>query len=180
MKIIGQPSADKKPVFDRIREGGVAVHTRFIAEMFEPLWTAAVRYAVDPVGVVAQSIKETAGGTFPRKVQPWFFNTCGLRVRYIDNVVALLDRPNEPADREHPLTHQMFGSWDEGALAHVQHLRAYAGCPVPEDEVVDPRYRYVIGLHSLTDFEELGGKWAGSPTYGTELVAIARKLQGVF
>lgn len=176
MRIIDHPSEDKAAVFARLREGAVSVHTRFLAEMFEPLWTAAVRYAVDPVGVVAQSVKETGGGYFPRKVQPWFHNTCGLRVRYIDNVVSLLGTD----DREHPLTHQMFGSWEEGALAQVQHLRAYAGCPVPDDEVVDPRYRYVVGKHTLVDFEELGGNWAGSATYGVEVVEIARRLQGVF
>lgn len=183
MRIMGPPTGDRQAVLDRVI--AEEVHPRFIGDMFPALWAAGLRYAVDPVGMVAQAIKETGGGEFPRKVAPWFHNPCGLRVRYLDAVRALLAQLGSITDPEHPLTHHQFGSWTEGARGHAQHLRAYAGCPVPGDELVDPRYGLIIGQHRLVEFEELGGKdpagrtkWAGSPTYGAELVAIARRLQG--
>ena len=61
-------------------------------------------------------------------------------------------------------------------MAQVQHLRAYAGWPV-DGLIVDPRYVWVIGKHRCETFQELGGKWAPSATYGTELVAIANRLR---
>jgi len=183
---MGPPTGDRQAVLDRVI--AEEVHPRFVADMFPALWSAGLRYAVDPVGMVAQAIKETAGGSFPRKVQPWFHNTCGLRVRdlvAVRGLLAVLAGPSLPLDGEHPLTHHQFGSWAEGAHAHAQHLRAYTGCPVPEIERVDPRYEVVFGYHQLGEFEELGGKdaagrtkWAGSPTYGVELVAIAHRLLG--
>ena len=182
MRIMGPPTGDRQAVLDRVI--AEEVHPRFVADMFPALWSAGLRYAVDPVGMVAQAIKETAGGSFPRKVQPWFYNTCGLRVLHLDQVRNQL-RALGSTDLEHPLTHHQFGSWLEGAHAHAQHLRAYTGCPVPEGERVDPRYEVVFGYHQLGEFEELGGKdpagrtkWAGSATYGAELVAIAHRLLG--
>lgn len=177
MRIIGPPSESRALVEGRLREFPIAIHTRFFGEMFPALWSAAERYLVDPVGVVAQSIHETGGGMFPRKVKPWFHNTCGLRVRYVNDVQALLAELG-PVDGEHPLTHQMFANWEEGALAHVQHLRAYAGWPVVGDPIVDPRYTYVLGRHAVENFDELGGKWAPRLGYGTDVVRIARMLQG--
>lgn len=139
--------------------------------MFPALWWAAVRYGVDPVGVVAQSWKETGGGHFTGRVKPLFYNTCGLKIRHLDLFPGVTDGDN-------PLAHQMFPNWTIGALAHVQHLRAYAGWAVPEDELFDPRYVYVIGRDPVDTFEELSGKWAPSPTYGQEIVRLAQQLAG--
>jgi hypothetical protein len=129
-------------------------------------------YGIDPVGVVAQSHKETGGGKFGGKARPEFYNTCGLKIRHQPLFPGVTDGDN-------PLAHAMFASWQVGAVAHVQHLRAYAGWPVPDtDLVVDPRYVFVIGRYACEDFAELGGKWAPSASYGTELETVARQLQG--
>ena len=171
MRIIGPPSAERHVVKAGLT-GDPTVHPRFYQEMFDHLWDAAVGYNIDPVGVVAQSYKETGRGHFGGAVQPGFRNTCGLKVRYVGMVKAILGT----ADDDHPLLHQQFPSWRAGAEAHVQHLRAYASWPV-DDLVVDPRYEWVAGgYYRLENFEELSGRWAPSPTYGQELVAIARKL----
>jgi hypothetical protein len=170
MRIIGPPSATPALVMHNLMKDNPA--PRFVGEIFPPLWDAAQRLFIDPVGVIAQAYKETGGGTFTRKVKPWFYNTGGIQIRHKDEVTKLLGT----TDPEHPLLHAMFPSWEAGALAHVQHLRGYAGWPVT-DMVVDPRYVYVVNRHQVENFEELGGTWAPSPTYGTELVAIARRLQ---
>jgi hypothetical protein len=76
-----------------------------------------------------------------------------------------------------PLAHQLFPNWEVGSAAHAQHVRAYAGWPVSgRDMIVDPRYGLVIGKHTLTHWAELGGKWAPSPTYGTEIENLMQKL----
>lgn len=164
MNIIGAPSASYDAVASRVPRG------RFHDEMFDPLWSAAVDRGVDPVGVVAQSMKETGNGSFGGQVKPQFYNTCGLKVRHLGIY------PEVNGDL--PLAHQMFPNWRVGAIAHVQHLMAYAGHAVNHEPIVDPRYVWVIGKHSAVHFEELGGKWAPSSGYGSELVAIARKLRG--
>lgn len=168
MRIIGPPSADRQAVFDRLKES--SVHTRFLDEMFGPLWAAGEAYGIDPVGIVAQSYKETGGGQFGGRVLPGFFNTCGLKIRQ----PGIL--PGTEGDQ--PLAHAMFANWAVGAEAHVQHLCAYAGQPLRSWLVVDPRYVWVVGRYRLEAFEELGGRWAPSLTYGDELMAIARRLQG--
>lgn len=169
MRIIGPPSATKDLVVGRLA-AFTNIHQRFIAEMFAPLWTAGEEYGIDPVGVVAQSFKETGGGQFAGKVPAGFFNTCGLKIRQ----PGIL--PGTEGDQ--PLAHSLFASWEVGAAAHVQHLRAYAGWPVTAALVVDPRYVWTLGRYRLENFEELGGRWAPSPSYGDEVVALARRLQG--
>lgn len=164
MRIIGPPSADFDTVYSRLG----AASQLFLNDMLPALWQAAVDYGIDPVGVVAQSYKETGGGNFGGKVKPGFFNPCGLKVR--DQTLS----PELAGDN--PLAHAMFPSWEVGAAAQAQHLRAYAGWPV-DGLIVDPRYVWVIGKHRCETFEELGGRWAPSASYGTELVVIANRLR---
>lgn len=166
MRIIGPPTADEDYIPALTTMGATPLFMNTIAPA---LWLAAVRYGLDPVGVVAQSFKETGGGTFRGKVKPEFCNPAGIKIRYQALYPGITDGDN-------PLAHAMFPNWEVGAEAHAQHLRAYAGWPVP-GLIVDPRYTFVIGKHFCENFEDLSGKWAPSPTYGDELVTIARKLQ---
>lgn len=148
------------------------------AEIMRAVWEASLRYGIDPVGAVAQAWKETGRGTFERRpgvpgaVRAEFRNPCGLKIRHPGLFPGV-------TDGDEPLAHAMFGSWETGAHAHVQHLCAYAGQPLPAGTIiVDPRYTLVRKPYAET-FEELSGRWAPSPTYGQELVQIARHLQGV-
>jgi N-acetylmuramoyl-L-alanine amidase len=168
MRIIGPPSASADIVLAHLATH-FSVHARFTAEMFPALWEAGEKYSIDPVGVVAQSYKETAGGKFTGVVRPEFYNTCGLKIRHLGVL------PEASGDL--PLAHSMFASWEVGAEAHVQHLRAYAGWPVDRGLIVDPRYRYVTGSR-LENWSELGTRWAPSPTYGTEIETIMTQLRG--
>ena len=73
-----------------------------------------------------------------------------------------------------------FGSIEEGIIAQVQHLKAYAstlsvnitygGSPL------DPRFNYVTKGCAPT-VELLSGHWATSSTYGTEIVQIIQRIK---
>jgi len=148
--------------------------TLFRSQMLPELWTAAVHYGVDPVGMVAQSGHETGWGTYMGKVKPWFYNTAGIKCRHHLDSVALIPS----TDGEHPLAHQQFPSWEVGALAHAQHLRAYCNVPVA-DLVVDPRYSFVIGRHQAVRWADLSGKWAVPGVgYGEHLEETMERLRG--
>lgn len=189
MRILGPSSASYSTVVRNLNAflsnpsdppipGLLASTDIFRSAMVPALWSAAVRYGLDPVGVIAQSHKETGGGTFLGKVKPTFYNTCGLKIRH----QGILGTPDDPTVGEQPLAHAMFPNWQVGAEAHAQHLRAYAGYPVEEEDperlIVDPRYPLVVGKHRCESFEDLSGKWAiPGKTYGEEIVTTARKLQ---
>ena len=62
-----------------------------------------------------------------------------------------------------------------GVRAHIQHLKAYATREPLNQELVDPRYRYVkLGIaptvHGLT------GRWAMDMHYGKKITAILKHL----
>lgn len=171
MRIIGLPSADLSTVRANLaRMGATAL---FLDDILPAVWQAALHYAVDPVGAVAQSYKETGGGKFLGKVKPAFRNTCGLKKR--EELRRLYPGIT---DGDNPLAHADFPSWEIGAMAHVEHLRAYAGCPVRQP-VQDYRYDLVAGKHRCEHFSDLNGKWAGvnGKTYGDEVEVIANKLR---
>lgn len=170
MRILGPPSGARETVLSRLATIGAT--PLFIQQMFPALWAAALKYSVDPVGVVAQSFKETGGGSFKRLVLPNFYNTAGLKLRH--------PNANIGTAGEVTLAHSQFVSWAHGAEAHVQHLLAYAGTLDMSGAsylVVDPRAAFVVtNGYRVEQFEELGGKWAPSLSYGAELVAVAQSL----
>lgn len=168
MRIIGPATATRELVT------GVVANTIkaapiFLADILPALWAAAERNIIDPVGVIAQSGKETGWGRFGGAVTPQHYNTAGVKVRH-------LGYGGLTTDGDAQLAHAAFASWEVGALAHVQHLRAYAGWPVL-GLVVDPRYWLVVNQR-CENWADLGGKWAPSATYGTEIEATMRQLQG--
>ncbi len=174
MRIIGPPSTDLDNVLFNLSVDTNGVHPRFIDQMVNPLWDAAMKYTIDPVGVIAQAYKETGMGNYTGKVKPEFFNTCGLKVRYQNLNFTEYANP-QPLLGDQPLAHAMFANWQVGAIAHVQHLRAYAGWPI-DDMVIDPRYTYITNKW-CENFEDLSGKWAPALDYGQKIVEIARRLQ---
>jgi hypothetical protein len=170
MRILGPPSGTRETVLSNL--SGLDAAPLFTLQMFPALWSAAVKYSVDAVGVVAQSFKETGGGSFKRLVLPNFYNTAGLKLRHPNASIGTAG--------EVTLAHSQFVSWPHGAEAHVQHLLAYAGTLDMSGVsylVVDPRAAFVVGRYRVETFEELGGKWAPSASYGTEIVEIADRLR---
>lgn len=175
MRIIGPPSAALSLVTERINAMGASVHPRFLTEMVEPLWSAGLLYAIDPVGLVAQSAKETGWGNFRGAVPALFMNTCGLKVREPAYVKSVIGTTND----DHTLLHAQFPSWRIGAIAHAQHVRAYAGWPVADgDDVYSPRYHLVVGKSRLENWSEFGsGRWAPAADYGVRVEEIMARLR---
>lgn len=168
MRIIGPPSAPQATVLAAL--GKLNPAPLFVQDIAPALWQAGLDYTIDPVGMIAQSYKETGAGRFGGAVDARWCNTAGIKVRYVGKVPGV-------DDGDRPLAHQQFPGWRVGARAQAQHLRAYAGWPLdPAELVVDPRYDYVTGQR-CEQWEDLGGRWAPSPTYGAEVVVLARTLQ---
>jgi hypothetical protein len=154
MKMVGPPSATKEHVSGEL--AGMSPTPLFTQHIFPALWDAGLHYCIDPVGLVAQSYKETGAGAFGGKVSPRFYNTAGIKVRHTDIFPGT-------TDDDRPLAHQMVSNWEVGAAAHAQHVRAYAGCPISGELIVDPRYVWVNGKFKLTEWSDLSGNWAPLP-----------------
>src|SRR5690349_4802581 len=148
MRVLGPPSGTRETVLSRLATIGAT--PLFTQQMFPALWAASLKYSVDAVGVVAQSFKETGGGSFKRLVLPNFYNTCGLKLRH--------PNANIGTAGEVTLAHSQFVSWAHGAEAHVQHLLAYAGTLDMSGVsylVVDPRAVFVVANgYRVETFEE--------------------------
>lgn len=172
--IMGRPTLDYAALEAAARAQDSA--TLFWESVVPALWAACLRYGIDPVAAVAQSGHETAWGRFPRLTQPWHRNTCGLKLRDFRPTMAALGI----ATSEHALCHQQFASWDEGAEAHAQHLRAYCQVPVA-GLIVDPRYPLVMAANASTgrapavSLRDLDA-WAGAEGYGDRLELAADRL----
>ena len=62
-----------------------------------------------------------------------------------------------------------------GVRAHIQHLKAYASDAPLNQELVDPRYRYVR-LGSSPAIQGLAGTWAADTSYAEKIDAILKRL----
>lgn len=151
----------------------------FREQMLDPLWKMALKYQLEPVGVIAQSGHETGWGSFSRAVRPEMHNTCGLKWHdsWRRQIVKL------PEEGEHTLSHAAFPNWMCGADAHCQHILAYMGVELPTWQVVtDPRYPLALakahavgGAMKWSDLKD--GRWSTGPSYG---LAIERILRDTF
>jgi len=172
-RIIGPASASREAVWAALADPARNVTPLFLEQMFPVLWVVAEDYGIDPVGVVAQSGKETGWGRFAGLVRPAFHNTCALKLA--EDQQAMFPGIT---DGDRPLAHAIFPSWWVGAEAHVQHLRAYAGWPV-SSTIVDPRYELALSRTPdrwVEQFSGLGGRWAPSTTYGTQIETIMDEI----
>lgn len=175
MRIIGPPSVTYDVPLVWASKNASELFTN---QMLPALWGEAILYGIDPLGVIAQSFKETAGGTFPGKVKADFCNPCGLKVRVQALTFTEYPGSTQPLLGDQPLAHQIFQNWRVGARAHVQHLRAYTGWPLPVDDLlVDPRYSYVVGKYRCENWSDLSGKWAPAADYGSTLETIISRIK---
>ncbi len=70
-----------------------------------------------------------------------------------------------------------FPDVQTGALAHVQHLKAYGSTQPLSTALVDPRFKYVK-RGSAPTVKSLTKKWAADPDYGDKLMKYYRALWG--
>nr|WP_307723641.1 glucosaminidase domain-containing protein [Tenuibacillus multivorans] len=104
----------------------------------------------------AQAMHETDYLRFTGVVQPEQNNYCGLGATGPDNPGASFETP------------------EEGVLAHIQHLYAYASTePLPDEyPLVDPRFDLVT-RGSAPAWTDLNGKWAvPGDNYGQSILDL--------
>ncbi|MDO5017963.1 MAG: cell wall-binding repeat-containing protein [Lagierella massiliensis] len=126
-------------------------------------YSISVERGVDPAVTYAQSAKETNYLKFGGVLDASYFNPCGLKNK------------KGGGDKD-PSAHMRFSSWEEGITAQVDHLALYAGAKgYPRKDSPDPRhFDFIFG--SAPNVEDLGTKWAPSPTYGNEIVVLMSEL----
>ena len=108
-----------------------------------------------------QMCLETGFLRFGGLVTPDMHNYCGLG----------------SMDAQHP--GEVFATEREGVRAHIQHLHAYA---TPENvrlvnELIDPRYKWVLPRGKAPTVRELAGTWAADPEYGRKLEGLLARLE---
>lgn len=133
-----------------------------LADLF---WRIAPGAGVDPVVAYTQSAKETAYGRFTGVLDESYRNPGAIKTA----------AGGGDQDRS---AHQAFGTWEEGVQAQVDHLALYAGAAgYPKIHTPDPRH-FAFLKGTARTVEQLGGRWAPSTSYGTEIVRMMEELIG--
>ncbi len=154
-KILGTPQAtiDRMYQFVMSKNPG----SSFSREIAATFYNLGVKYGIRGDIALCQSCIETGwfrytGGT---AVTPSDHNYCGLGVTTKGQKGC------------------QFSTIAEGVAAQLQHLWAYATtAALPSGWTkVDPRFNYVSRGCAPT-WEGLGGKWATSSTYGTQIISV--------
>lgn len=142
---------------------------------------------LSPAVLYTQAAKETGYFKFGGVLDKSFRNTCGLKIT------------QGGGDYERS-AHKKFASWEDGIQAHADHLALYAGHMIyPKYNVEteqftksrggtynadrykkngttgDPRhFPYLHG--SACNVTDLGGRWAPSKSYGTDILKMVNEL----
>ena len=132
------------------------------------LWAAGIKTGVDPTVLAAQCAHETGWGNFGGAVTPQHGNTAGLKTLVASGDMA--------SDHARFATGRDLIPW-VGALAQAHHLMLYAGLATPFDSPDERAQLIGIGLFGSAPYvEDLGGKWAPAPDYGTKVAAICQRM----
>ena len=163
MKILNKPSATKEQVFAWLDEKHAHPLSKAMIDLF---FEIAEKENVDPIVVIAQAMKETGYFKFKGVLRPNFCNTCGLK------------KTGGGGDTD-PTAHCRFDYWEDGILAHVQHIALYAGAiGYPKSNPLDPRhFAYLHG--KCPNVEDLSGNWAPSKTYGEDIVKMCKSIASI-
>ena len=137
------------------------------------------RGGVNWVLAYVQAAKETGYGKFGGVLNESYHNPCGLK------------NPSGGDDKDEN-AHKKFDNWEQGVIAHLDHLALYAaadGYPkttyvdswkneaLASNETYDPRHTGWFGttsgiLGKAKDVLSLTGSWASDPDYGIELFRL--------
>lgn len=161
--IMAKPTATVAQMQEWAR--GKKAHEKFV-ELAPVYFDISNMVGVNPIVIYAQSAKETGYMNFGGVLDITYNNPCGMK--------TTTGGPNQD-----PNAHQRFGDWAQGIRAQVDHLALYAGAPgYPQWDTPDPRhFAYLHGTAKTV--EELGGKWAGSATYGTDIVKMMKEIESI-
>ena len=140
---------------------------------------AESRGGVNWVLAYVQAAKETGYGKFGGVLDETYHNPCGLK------------NPSGGDDYD-ANAHKRFDNWEQGVIAHLDHLALYAGAAgypkttyvdswkdeaLASNETYDPRHIGWFGttsgiLGKAKDVLSLTGSWASDPNYGVELFRL--------
>ena len=125
---------------------------------------AADHGGINPVVAFCQAALETGYGKYGGIIDETYCNPCGLKTK----------SGGSDTDKN---AHQRFISWEDGVKAHLDHLALYAGAAgYPRSSTSDPRhFSYIAG--KCKTVEALGGSWAPSVTYGTNIASLMKSLE---
>lgn len=124
----------------------------------------SAKVGVNPIVTYCQSAKETGYMKFGGVLNASFNNPCGMKT-------------SKGGGDTDPNAHHRFKSWEEGVQAQVDHLALYAGAVgYPKTGSPDPRhFPYLKG--NAPTVESLGGKWAPSSSYGSDIVKMIKEVE---
>lgn len=153
--IVGTPVAS----IDRMYQFVKSKNANFDREIAVQMYNMGVKYNIRGDIALCQSCIETGwfkytGGT---AVTPDDHNYCGLGVTTKGQKGC------------------QFSTVAQGCEAQIQHLFAYATTKALPYAQVDPRFKYVTRGCAPT-WESLGGKWATSTTYGTQILQVYNQM----
>lgn len=170
--IMGPASATCSTVAGNARKAGA---TPWFILALDAIWIQCPRVGVDPVVAAAQCAHETGLGRFSRAVTPSHGNLAGIKIRDVP-----AGAPDDSPDIHARFAIDPYGRPLVGALAQAHHLALYSGRHVPFD-TPDPRAVHVwpgsAAFGSAPTVEQLGGRWAPAPDYGTRVAAMAARLR---
>lgn len=158
--ILGPPTTTVSQMQSWARSKGADAEFIELAEVF---YNVSVKWGVDPAVTYTQSAKETNFFKFTGVLNKTFKNPCGLKT-------------TQGGGNYDPAAHKTFSSWEEGITAQVHHLALYAGHEdFPKADTPDPRhFASIYGV--APNVEDLGGRWAPSSSYGTDIVRMMKEL----
>lgn len=140
-------------------------HPKFI-ELAPIYYDLSKKIGINPIVTYAQSAKETGYMNFGGVLDISFNNPCGMKT-------------SSGGANNDLNAHQRFTNWEEGIQAQIDHLALYAGMEgYPKIYTPDPRHFPFI-YNTAQTVEQLGGKWAGSLSYGTDIVRMMKEIEDI-
>lgn len=163
-RLLGEPVLNARQLADyfvSVRTDADREHIRQFAQYYIE---EAAKENINSDCAFAQMCLETGYLGFGNLVVPEMHNYCGLGAM----------------DADHP------GEWFEteqlGVRAHIQHLQAYATTEEVSlnQELIDPRYRWVHKTKFADTIFDLAGVWATDKLYGEKIDTILSKMEMMF
>jgi flagellum-specific peptidoglycan hydrolase FlgJ len=162
--IMGEPSASLETMQKWAKRNNATEQFISLASIY---YEKATDIGLNPVVAYCQAAQETGFGKFRGVVKPSFNNPCGLKTRH--------------ARGDLHTDHAQFASWEDGVMAHIDHLALYAGAPgypKAKDNTKDPRhFAEIAGV--CPNVENLSGRWAKDKNYSRSILKMMRQLENM-
>lgn len=138
-------------------------HERYI-DIADTYWKYGEMTGIRADILYAQAAKETGYGKYTGRVLPEMNNWAGIK-----KYGAVGDATED---------HESFATPDDGVRGHFNHMCAYVGL----EPVGTPHGRYysvksLAWAGTITEAEQLGGKWCPDPMYGADVVKMAENMK---